>query len=45
METVYLVETLVSTYKSTRRYNPEEQHGLLHRRKNLKSHMLFALVV
>jgi hypothetical protein len=38
METVgqCFSETLVSTYKSTRRYNPEDQH--LHRRENLKSH-------
>jgi hypothetical protein len=26
METVCFSETLVSTYKSTQRYNPEEQH-------------------
>jgi hypothetical protein len=26
METVRSSETLVSTYKSTRRYNPEDQH-------------------
>jgi hypothetical protein len=32
METVCFSETLVSTYKSTRRYNPEEQHRHLHRR-------------
>jgi hypothetical protein len=27
MEAVCSSETLVSTYKSTRRYNPEDQHG------------------
>jgi hypothetical protein len=26
MEAVYSSETLISTYKSTRRYNPEDQH-------------------
>jgi hypothetical protein len=31
-------ERLVSTYKSTRRYSPEEQHRHLRHRKNLKSH-------
>jgi hypothetical protein len=35
MEAVYSSETLVFTYKSRRRYNPEDQH--LHRRENLKS--------
>lgn len=29
-------ETLVSTYKSTRRYNPEDQRRHLHCRENLK---------
>jgi hypothetical protein len=33
-----ITETLVSTHKSTRRYNPEEQHRHLHRPENLKSH-------
>jgi hypothetical protein len=28
METICFLETLVSTYKSTRRHNPEEQHWL-----------------
>jgi hypothetical protein len=32
-------ETLVSTYKSTRRYNPEDEYLHLHRRENLKSHL------
>jgi hypothetical protein len=40
METVCFSETLVSTYKSTRRYNPEDQHRHLRRRENLKSHVL-----
>jgi hypothetical protein len=30
-------ETLVSAYKTTRRYNPEDRHRHLHRRENLKS--------
>jgi hypothetical protein len=33
-------ETLVPTYKSRWRHNPEDQHGHLHRRENLKSHTL-----
>jgi hypothetical protein len=41
METVCFSETLVSTYKSTRRHNPE-QHRHLHHRENLKSHKLDA---
>jgi hypothetical protein len=30
---------MVSTYKATRRQNPEQQHRHVHRRENLKSHM------
>jgi hypothetical protein len=41
METVCLSETLVSTYKSTRLYYPEDQHRHLHRRENRKSHRKF----
>jgi hypothetical protein len=37
MEVVCSSETLVPTYKSTRRYNPEDQILKLHRRENLKS--------
>jgi hypothetical protein len=33
-------DSLVSTYESTQRHNPEEQHRHLHRREKLKSHML-----
>jgi hypothetical protein len=36
MEAVCSPETLVSTYNATQRYNPEDQHGHLHRRENLK---------
>jgi hypothetical protein len=32
MEAVCAFETLVSTYKSTRRFNPEDQHRHLHHR-------------
>jgi hypothetical protein len=39
METLCFSETLVSTYESTRRHNPEEQNHL-NRRENLKSHKL-----
>jgi hypothetical protein len=38
IEAVCLSETLASTYKSTRRHSPEDQHRHLHRRENLKSH-------
>jgi hypothetical protein len=38
MEAVCLFETLPSTYQSTQRYNPEDQHRHLHRRReNLNS--------
>jgi hypothetical protein len=37
MEAVYSPETLVSTYKSTWRYNPEDKYRHLHRRENLES--------
>jgi hypothetical protein len=40
-ETVCSSETLVSTYKSTRRHNPEDQH--LHRCEDVKSHTVFCL--
>jgi hypothetical protein len=32
-------ETLVSTFKFIRRYNPKDQYRHLHRRENLKSHI------
>jgi hypothetical protein len=38
MKEMYFSETSVSTYKFTRRQNPEDQHRQLHRRKNPKSH-------
>jgi hypothetical protein len=37
MEAVCSSETLVPTYKSTRHHNPQDHHGNLHRRENLKS--------
>jgi hypothetical protein len=40
MEEECFSETLASTDKSTRRYNPEDQHRHLHRRENLRSHMI-----
>jgi hypothetical protein len=40
MKTVCSSETLVSIYKSTWRYNPEEQCWHLHHHENLKSHKL-----
>jgi hypothetical protein len=39
METVFFPETLVSTYKSTWRHNPEDEHRRLYRRENLRSHI------
>jgi hypothetical protein len=38
METVCFSETSVSTYKSTRRHDPEDQQRHLPRRDNLRSH-------
>jgi hypothetical protein len=37
MEAHCASETLVSTYKSTRRYNTEDKHRKLYRRENLES--------
>jgi hypothetical protein len=37
MEAVQASETLVNSYQSTRRYNPEDSHLYSHRRENLKS--------
>jgi hypothetical protein len=39
-EAVCFTETLISTHKSTRRYNSEDQHQHLYRRENLKSHTI-----
>jgi hypothetical protein len=41
MERACSSETLVSTYKSTRRYNPGDQHRHFYRRENLKSQVTF----
>jgi hypothetical protein len=38
METVCFSETVISTYESTWRQNPEQQHRHPHRRENLISH-------
>jgi hypothetical protein len=43
MEAVCSSKTLISTYKSTRRYNPEDQHRHPHRRENVISHTLLLL--
>jgi hypothetical protein len=40
MEAVQTSETSVYSYKSTRRYNPEDGHHRCHRRENLKSYFL-----
>jgi hypothetical protein len=38
VEKVCFSETMVSTYESIWRHNPEAQRRHLHRRENLKSH-------
>jgi hypothetical protein len=38
MDTVQTYETLVNSYQSTRRYNPEDSHLHSRRRENLKSY-------
>lgn len=43
MEAVHFFKTLVSTYKSPRRYRSQHRH--LQRRKNLKSHTRFFAVI
>jgi hypothetical protein len=40
MQTVCSSETLLPTYESIRRQNPEEQNHHPHRRKNIKSHIV-----
>jgi hypothetical protein len=40
MEAVYSSETLVFTYKSARRYYPEDQHRRFYHRDNLKSRII-----
>lgn len=40
MVTLCTSETFVSTFKSTRRYYPEDKNLHLHRSDNLKCHML-----
>jgi hypothetical protein len=40
MEEIFSSETLVSTYKSTRRHNPQDHHGYLRHRENLTSHIV-----
>jgi hypothetical protein len=37
MEAVCFSETSVPIYKSSGRHNPEDNHGYLYRRKNVKS--------
>jgi hypothetical protein len=41
METARSSETLVITYKTTKRNNSEDHNSNFHRRKNLKSHAVF----
>jgi hypothetical protein len=44
MEEICSSETL-STYKSTRRQNPEDRHGHIRRRENSESHIELLLFV
>jgi hypothetical protein len=44
MEAVSSSKTLVSTYKFTRHYNPEDHHEYLHHHKNLRSHAVGLLL-
>jgi hypothetical protein len=37
MEAVQTSETMVNSYQSTRRHDPEDGHLQIHRRENLKS--------
>jgi hypothetical protein len=39
MKAICSSKTLVSTYKSAQRYNPEDQHRHLHPHENLNSHV------
>jgi hypothetical protein len=39
MEAVQTSETLINSYQSTRRYNPDDSHLQSHRRENLKSYL------
>jgi hypothetical protein len=39
MEAARTSETLINFYKTTRRYNPEDSHLLIHRRDNLRSYI------
>jgi hypothetical protein len=40
MEAVQTSETLADSYRSTRRYDPEDGHLYTHRRENLKSYLV-----
>jgi hypothetical protein len=44
VQTVCSSISLVSAYKSTPRYNTEDQHRHLHRRENLKYYMIYYYV-
>jgi hypothetical protein len=43
MEAVQTSETLVNSYQSTRRYNPEDSRLRNHRRENLKSYLIIVV--
>jgi hypothetical protein len=45
MEAVCSSETLVSTYKPIRRFNPYDQQRHIHRLENLKSHIAMQTVL
>jgi hypothetical protein len=44
MEAVQTSETLVHSYQSTRRYNPEDSHLHTDRRENFKSYFIHYLL-
>jgi hypothetical protein len=45
MEAARTSETLVNLCQTTRRYNPEDSHLRTHRRENLKSYLVFSVLV
>jgi hypothetical protein len=44
LEAACFFETPITIYKSTRRYNPEDQHRHLYRRDNLRSHLGYVVL-
>jgi hypothetical protein len=44
MEAARTYETLVNSYQTTRRYNPDDSHLHTHHRENLKSYLLYTVL-